>query len=99
MSKGKWRPGIFAGYGKNNAFGARLENGSSVYGRGFEIESLWRVQPRIAFYPSEKLGLFFEVEYTRAYYGEEDLLTGPLCYKPGYPVSNTRFILQAVYNF
>ena len=99
MSKGKWRPGIFAGYGKNNAFGARLENGSTVYGRGFEIESLWRVQPRIAFYPSEKLGLFFEVEYTRAYYGEEDLLTGPLCYKPGYPVSNTRFILQAVYNF
>lgn len=99
MSKGKWRPGIFAGYGKNNAFGARLENGSTVYGRGFEIESLWRVQPRIAFYPSEKLGFFFEVEYTRAYYGEEDLLTGPLCYKPGYPVSNTRFILQAVYNF
>ena len=99
MSKGKWRPGIFAGYGKNNDFGKTLENGSQVYGRGFEIESLWRVQPRIAFYPSEKIGLFFEVEYTRANYGEEDLLTGPLCYKPGYPVSNTRIILQAIYNF
>jgi len=98
-SIGKWRYGIFMGYGVNNDFGKTLEQGSTVYGRGFEIESLWRVQPRIAFYPREKFGLFFEVEYTRAYYGEEDLLIGPLCYKPGFPVSNTRIILQAIYNF
>ncbi|MBO4741124.1 MAG: hypothetical protein J5605_05715, partial [Bacteroidales bacterium] len=41
-STGKWRYGIFMGYGVNNDFGKTLEQGSTVYGRGFEIESLWR---------------------------------------------------------
>ncbi|MBR5029112.1 MAG: hypothetical protein IKX51_07830 [Bacteroidales bacterium] len=96
-STGKWRYGIFMGYGVNNDFGKTLEPGSTVYGRGFEIESLWRVQPRIAFYPREKFGLFFEVEHTNVNYGIKDLTLNK--YVPDHKVANTRFILSAIYNF
>ena len=96
-STGKWRYGIFMGYGVNNDFGKTLEAGSTVYGRGFEIESMWRVQPRIAFYPREKFGLFFEVEHTNVNYGAWDGAKNE--YVPDHQVANTRFILSAIYNF
>lgn len=96
-STGKWRYGIFMGYGVNNDFGKTLETGSTVYGRGFEIESMWRVQPRIAFYPREKFGLFFEVEHTNVNYGAWDVAKNE--YVPDHQVANTRFILSAIYNF
>lgn len=96
-STGKWRYGIFMGYGVNNDFGKTLEAGSTVYGRGFEIESMWRVQPRIAFYPREKFGLFFEVEHTNVNYGAWDVAKNE--YVPDHQVANTRFILSAIYNF
>ncbi len=99
-STGKWRPGIFLGYGVNNNFGEKLPVGASVYGRGFEIENLWRVQPRISYYPAEKFGLFFEVEYTNVKYGEKQVEPdGTFYYKSGYSTGNARFILSAIYNF
>ena len=98
-SSGKWRPGIFGGYGLNLDFGKKLENGSSVYGRGFDIEHLWRVQPQLGYYPTDWLNFFVEIEYTAARYGEK-LTEGNLSfYRSSYTVSNTRFILSAVLNF
>lgn len=99
-STGKWRPGIFLGYGINNDFGEKLPAAASVYGRGFEIENLWRVQPRISYYPAEKFGLFFEVEYTGVNYGEKQTETdGTFYYRSGSTVGNARFILSAIYTF
>lgn len=99
-STGKWRPGIFLGYGVNNDFGEKLPAGANVYGRGFEIENLWRVQPRISYYPADKFGLFFEVEYTSVKYGEkQEDPDGTFHYESGYNVGNARFILSAIYNF
>ncbi len=98
-STGRWRYGLFAGYGVNNDFGKAIEEGSAVYGRGFEIEKLWRVQPRVSFHPNPKFGFFFEVEYTNATYGVKELTFNTYRYQTDHSVGNTRFILQAVYNF
>lgn len=98
-SNGKWRPGIFGGYGYNVDFGKNLKNGSVVYGRGFDIYYLWRVQPQIGFYPTDWLNFFAEIEYTAARYGEKLSNSSEFYYRSSYMVSNTRFILSAVLNF
>ena len=98
-TKGVCRPGLFAGYGMNNNFGDEVDNNASVYGRGFDIEYVWRVQPRVGFYPSDYLNFFAEVEYTNAAYGKKIEDAGKYHYESDYNVGNYRFIVAAVLNF
>ena len=98
-TKGVCRPGLFAGYGRNNNFGDEIESYATVYGRGFDIEYVWRVQPRVGFYPSDYLNFFAEVEYTNAAYGKKIEDGGKYHYESDYNVGNYRFIVAAVFNF
>lgn len=71
-TKGHWRPGIFVGYGYNNDFGLKTNSTSdNVYGRGFNMEYLYRVQPRVSYCTNFGLNFTAEVEYTHAQYGKE----------------------------
>ena len=87
-STGKWRPGIFMGYGETFGLDESVE-GWNIYGRGKDIDYLWRVQPRIGYYLSKNIQFFGEIEYTVAEYIEP--------YR--HNVGNMRFILAAVYAF
>lgn len=84
-STGKWRPGIFVGYAMNND--TELEG--KFYGRGDDIESLYRIQPRLTYAAGHGLSFSVEWEYTTARYLEfmDD------------EVSNNRFVLSALYAF
>ena len=87
-STGKWRPGIFMGYAETFGLDKSVE-GWTIYGRGKDIDYLWRVQPRIGYYLSKNIQFYGEIEYTVAEYTEP--------YR--HNVANTRFILAAVYKF
>ncbi|MBO4602999.1 MAG: hypothetical protein J5651_07545, partial [Salinivirgaceae bacterium] len=98
-TKGVCRPGLFAGYGRNNSFGDDLNANDKVFGRGIDIEYVWRVQPRVGFYPSDYLNFFAEIEYTNAAYGKKIEDAGKYHYESDYNVGNYRFIVAAVLNF
>lgn len=98
-NKGLCRPGLFAGWGKNNQFGDDIDNNSVVYGRGIDIENVWRVQPRLGFFPNKALNFFLEWEYTVANYGKKELGADTYRYVSDYSVANSRFIAAAVFNF
>ena len=91
-STGRWRPGCFLGLGINNGSGEELRPGEVVYGRGYDISLLYRVQPRIGYVTDAGLSFWFEVEHTFARYTET--AAHPAC-----DVFNDRFILSAVYQF
>lgn len=104
-TKGVCRPGLFVGYGRNNNFGDDVDANATVFGRGFDIEYVWRVQPRVGFYPTDYLNFFGEVEYTNAAYGKKITRTDnngeaiDYHYESDYKVGNYRFIVAAVFNF
>ena len=81
--KGHWRPGLFMGYAKNADYGNI--NYAYAFGRGHDIEYLWRVQPRLTYTTGKGLSFVGEAEYTYAGYEE--------------PVGNLRLSLSAVYAF
>ncbi len=97
--QGKWRPGLFCGYGANTDFGRITDEGSTVFGRGYDIDYLWRIQPQLGYFPLDWLNFFAEIEYTAVRYGEKNTSEGGFCYKSSYSVDNYRFILSAVFNF
>lgn len=82
-SSGHWRPGLFLGYARNLDYG----NTAFVhaFGRGHDLEYLWRIQPRLTYKTLTGLDFTAEVEYTRAAYDE--------------PVGNLRLSLSMVYSF
>lgn len=82
-STGHWRPGLFLGYAKNLDYG----NTDFVYcfGRGHDLEYLWRVQPRLTYKTLTGLDFTAEAEYTYASYDK--------------PVGNLRLSLSMVYSF
>ena len=82
-NRGHWRPGIFMGYAKNLDYGNT--NFVHCFGRGHDIEYLWRVQPRLTYTTGKGLSFTGEAEYTYAGYNE--------------PVGNLRLSLSAVYAF
>lgn len=108
-TKGTWRPGLFAGYAWNNNFGLKLNTTTisgndyddQAFGRGFNMEYLWRVQPRIEFVAGKGLSFFAEVEYTFAQYGKEKKTSTGKWYEhdDNGGVGNTRYMLSAVYKF
>ena len=82
-NNGHWRPGLFMGYAKN------LDSGNMnfihCFGRGHDLEYLWRVQPRLTYTTGTGLSFIGEAEYTRAGYTT--------------PVGNLRLSLSMVYAF
>lgn len=96
-STGKWRPGVFFGYAKNTGFDSAVDNTWRFFGRGLDIDFVWRVQPRIGWYVSSNIQFFAEVEYTVAGYGVNP--DEYYHFESVNEVANTRFILAAVYKF
>ena len=80
---GHWRPGLFLGYASNLDYG----NTAFVhcFGRGHDLEDLWRIQPRLTYSTLNGLSFTAEAEYTRAGYAEA--------------VGNLRLSLSMVYAF
>lgn len=86
-NKGHWRPGIFLGYAKRKDEGPVLAiySTTAVLGRGYDMDYLWRVQPRLTYNTEKGLALTAEAEYTCAGYKT--------------PVANLRLSLSATYAF
>lgn len=80
---GHWRPGLFLGYAKNKDFGNT--GYANCFGRGHDIEYLWRIQPRLTYRTDKALSFTAEAEYTKAGYNT--------------PVSNLRLSLTMQYDF
>ena len=80
---GHWRPGIFLGYAHNEGYGDKPF--LHAFGRGGNMEYLWRIQPRLTYKTLTGLDFTAEAEYTRAGYAE--------------PVGNLRLSLSMVYAF
>ena len=82
-TRGHWRPGLFLGYAKNLDYGNT--DFAHCFGRGHDLEYLWRIQPRLTYKTLTGLDFTAEAEYTRAGYKE--------------PVGNLRLSLSIVYSF
>ncbi len=85
--------GFFTGYSKN--LGAQEEIAGAVYGRGNNIDHLFRVSPRITF-TEGRLSFAGEIESTSAAYGtmqSDGKVTGTN------NVNNLRILLSTVYKF
>ena len=84
---GHWRPGLFLGYAKRVDEGPVLAiyGPPTVFGRGYDLDYLWRIQPRLTYTTGNGLSFVGEAEYTYAGYKE--------------PVGNLRLSLSAVYAF
>lgn len=80
---GHWRPGLFLGYARNLDYGNT--NFVHCFGRGHDLEYLWRVQPRLTYKTLTGLDFTAEAEYTYAGYDK--------------PVGNLRLSLSMVYSF
>lgn len=80
---GHWRPGLFLGYARNLDYGNT--DFAHCFGRGHDLEYLWRVQPRLTYKTLTGLDFTAEAEYTYAGYDK--------------PVGNLRLSLSMVYNF
>lgn len=87
-TSGRWRPGIFMGYAQRQDGTPSLPAGTTAqfYGRGSNMENLWRVQPRLEYAAGHGLTLAVETEYTQARYDNG-------------PADNLRLVLDAVYRF
>lgn len=85
--------GIFAGYTKN--LGADKEVITPFYGRGMDIDHIYRIAPRIQ-YTEGKVKTSFEVEFTSAAYGKNDSKGKVI---DAQKVLNTRAYVAAFYFF
>ena len=83
-TQGHWRPGLFVGYALNTDYG-RHGDAIHLFGRGHDIEYLWRVQPRLTYTTQKGLSFTGEAEYTCARYSTK--------------VANLRLSLSMVYSF
>lgn len=81
---GRWRPGIFMGYARNLDYGGHTTD-IHTFGRGHNLEYLWRVQPRLQWRVTPELSCTAEAEYTYAGYND--------------PVGNLRLSLSVQYDF
>ncbi len=82
-NRGHWRPGLFMGYAKNIDYGNTYF--VHCFGRGHDLDYLWRIQPRLTYKTLTGLDFTAEAEYTRAGYDT--------------PVGNLRLSLSMVYAF
>lgn len=90
----KWQVGVFAGYTQN--LGASKTVVGSVYGMATNIQSLYRVSPRVT-YKSGDFKFAFEIEHTSAAYGaSSNQFAVPVDIKS---TANTRFLIATYYTF
>ncbi len=98
-TQGKWRPGLFLGFAGNNWANddTRQPIGSydRAFGRAFNIDCLYRIQPRLVYHTQGNLFFQAEVEYTAAHYLQGDGTPG----STEHWADNCRFSLGATYNF
>ncbi len=89
----RFAAGIFSGFSKN--LGSREDIVGSVYGRGSNIDHLFRVSPRLVL-TEGKLSLAAELESTLAAYGtmEDDGRVSDI-----HNVNNLRLLLSLIYRF
>lgn len=85
--------GIFLGYSKN--FGASDNVGGNYYGRGHDIDYLYRIAPSFSII-SGKVQFSSEIEYTVAAYGTPDNMG---IVQNAQPVGNVRVLLTGFYFF
>jgi len=85
--------GLFAGLSKN--LGAVDDIAGAIYGRGTDIDHIFRVSPRITF-TQGKLSLAGEIEHTTAAYGTIQI-DGRV--NNTISVSNLRILLSTIYRF
>ena len=85
--------GLFSGYSKNLGAGDRIIG--TVYGRGTDIDHLFRVAPRITF-TDGRLSFAGEVESTTAAYGTQQP-DGKVINAVN--VSNLRILISTIYRF
>jgi hypothetical protein len=85
--------GLFSGYSKN--LGSRETIMGTVYGRGNNIDHLFRISPRLTF-TEGKLSIAAELESTLAAYGtmEDDGRVSDT-----HNVTNLRLLLALIYRF
>lgn len=68
----KIEAGVFAAYGEVLGTDENTQDMNNFFGRGTDIKSLYRISPRIS-YTKGKFKTAFEIEYTAAEYGVNDL--------------------------
>jgi hypothetical protein len=85
--------GLFTGFSKN--LGASDEITGNVYGRGSNIDHLFRISPRVIL-TSGKLSFGAEIESTTAAYGKMQS-SGKVTDTEN--VTNVRILLSSVYRF
>jgi len=88
-----WQTGLFAGYSKN--LGSSHEITGANYARGFNIDELYRLSPRLV-YNVGKMRFAGEVELTAASYGTPDIFDKV---RDARFVRNVRLLLAAYYFF
>ena len=94
MPFGKWKPGVFLGYARQNGWIINAtQTVSHTFGRGADIETLWRVQPRLTYRFNEALFCTAEAEYTHADYFDATNAAKTT------PVGNLRLSLTLQYDF
>jgi hypothetical protein len=89
----KWQFAVFGGYSKN--LGASGEVKGPYYARGYNIDHLYRISPRVLL-NLNKLRFGGELEYTAAAYGTVNSKAQVINSKP---VGNLRVLLSAYYYF
>ncbi|MBM3435601.1 MAG: hypothetical protein FJY07_05205 [Bacteroidetes bacterium] len=95
----KWEYGIFGGYTQNLGFDLNPvgDPSKNIYGRGSDIQYVYRVAPRVA-YKSGKMKFAFEIEETTAAYGARNNSNKGLV-ENSKDISNLRFLLGVFYMF
>jgi hypothetical protein len=88
-----WQAGLFAGYSKN--LGSRHNISGANYARGFNIDELYRLSPRLV-YNIGKMRFAGEAELTAASYGTPDV-SGKV--RDARFVRNLRLLFAAYYFF
>ncbi|MBN1990792.1 MAG: hypothetical protein JW783_15420 [Bacteroidales bacterium] len=89
--------GLFGGYAKNLGAQDNVVATTSIYGRGADIDYMFRVAPNIMYRKNQYL-FAFEVEYTAAAYGAIDIANKAKVINSDL-VGNTRFLFALQYDF
>lgn len=90
-------PGIFMGYAKNLGASKNVLDDKRVYGRGMDIEYLYRVAPNVTF-RNKNLSIMSEVEYTVAATGQIEVSNRAKVVNAK-ETANTRFLVMIQYDF
>lgn len=92
----KYQAGLFAGFLKNRGTSGEISGMNMIYGLGTDIESMYRISPRIVF-NSGKMRFGLESEYTAATFGDDyDEYAVPV---DTHTTGNLRFLFSAYYFF